>query len=335
MSASRDPFKRHKTRHPGISYRLRADGSRAYNVYAQGRQHPVAGGEAEALTLQADLRSKQARGVRVKVSKLKFAALAQEWLNSKSKLRARTRTDYQADLDNVVLPRFGHLKPSQISADTVAAFIRDLEQSGLAGARIQNILKPLNGTLKLAQRRGIITSNPLELLTSDERPHATLRAHHIWSTDELKRLLAAAAKLAQKRDAKQDYTLLLTVAVYTGLRISELLGLRWSDLTLKTNSGALDVRHQLSRDGTLVEPKQPPAAAASRSPTPSSNNSTRTNSPPTTPKTATSSSPQTPAPPSTPATSSGAASNPHSKKPTSTPPHQRSPSTTSATPSPA
>ena len=255
MSTGRDPFKRHKTRHPGISYRLRADGSRAYNVYAQGRQHPVAGGEAEALTLQADLRSKQARGIRNKVSKLKFETLAQEWLNSKSKLRARTRTDYQADLDNVILPRLGHLKPTQITADTVAAFIRELEQSGLGGARIQNILKPLNGTLKLAQRRGIIATNPLELLTTDERPHAIQRDHHVWSPDELKHLLAAAAKLAQKRDAKQDYTLLLTVAVYTGLRISELLGLRWCDLILKTNSGALDVRHQLSRDGTLVEPK--------------------------------------------------------------------------------
>ena len=263
--------------------------------HAQGRHHPVAGGEAEALTLQADLRGKQARGIRVKVSKVKFAALAQEWLDSKSKLRARTRTDYQADLDNVVLPRFGHLKPTQISADAVAALIRQLEQSGLGGARIQNILKPLNGTLKLAQRRGLIASNPLELLTSDERPHAIKRDHHVWSTDELKRLLAAAATLAQKRDAKQDYTLLLTVAVYTGLRISELLGLRWCDLTLKNNSGALDVRHQLSRDGTLVEPKT--ATGRRRVPlaAPSSNNSTNTNSPPTTPKRATSSSPQTPA----------------------------------------
>ena len=50
-----DPYKRHKTRHRGITYRQRQDGSRTYYVYAQGNQHKVEGGEADAVALQADL----------------------------------------------------------------------------------------------------------------------------------------------------------------------------------------------------------------------------------------------------------------------------------------
>src|SRR6266536_3230445 len=59
------PFKRHKTRHRGITYRIRADGSRLYFVYAQGRQHSIEGGEREAVAKQAELRGKVARGERI------------------------------------------------------------------------------------------------------------------------------------------------------------------------------------------------------------------------------------------------------------------------------
>ena len=145
------------------------------------------------------------------------------------------------------------MKPAQITADQIAHFVREQEDQGLSGARIKNLLKPLNGALNLAARRGLIGRNPYDLLTPDERPHSTLREHHVWSPDEIKRLLTAAKAQATEPFAKYDYSLLLTVAIYTGVRISELLALRWCDLDLK--DGSLHVRCQLSRKGELVEPK--------------------------------------------------------------------------------
>jgi integrase len=252
-----NPYKRHKTRHPGITYRLRADGSRHYNVLAQGKQHSVVGGEREALALQAELRGKAARGQKILPTKTKIDALATEWLASKTKLRETTRSDYEADLKNVILPRFGHLKPSQVTADEVAKLIRQLDAKGLSGARIKNILKPLNGVMKLAARRGLITQNPIDLLTPDERPQATNREHHTWSPEEIKRVIRAAKAVASKPFAKYDYTTLITVAIHTGLRKGELLGLRWCDIDLK--GASLHVRHKLSRKGKLEEPKTPKA----------------------------------------------------------------------------
>lgn len=252
-----DLYKRHKTRHPGITYRVRANGSRAYYVYAQGRQHAVEGGGAEALARQAELRGMTARGQRIVATKVKFAALSEDWLASKNKFRDSTIADYRADLNNVILPRFGHLKPSQITADKIAELIRELEAKGLSGARIMNILKPLKGVVKLAMRRSLVSQNPFDLLMSDERPRAALREHHIWSPEEIKELLAASKTLARKAFAKYDYSTLLYVAIYTGLRKGELLGLRWCDIDLK--AGAISVRHQLSKKGTLIDPKTPKA----------------------------------------------------------------------------
>ena len=59
------PCPRIPTRHRGISYRPRADGTRAYTVFFKGRYIGVEGGEQEALARQAELRGKAARGEQI------------------------------------------------------------------------------------------------------------------------------------------------------------------------------------------------------------------------------------------------------------------------------
>jgi integrase len=84
----------------------------------------------EALTLQATLRGNMARGERVTTPNAKFAALAEDWYDSKRLLRPWTLKDYRAALDNVLLPRFGNLKLASITPDRIAALIRELEHKG-------------------------------------------------------------------------------------------------------------------------------------------------------------------------------------------------------------
>ena len=109
-----DRFKRHKTRYRGITYRLRVDESRVYSVYFKGRYRNVEGGEREALALQAELRGKVARGERVIPTKVQFAEVAEQWFESKRKLRPWTRKGYRDFLDRILLPRFGMDNPFSI-----------------------------------------------------------------------------------------------------------------------------------------------------------------------------------------------------------------------------
>ena len=71
-------FKRHKTRHRGITYRLRAGGSRVYSLYANGRYIQVEGGEREALAFQAQLRGKIARGEKITPPEVLFCEVAEQ-----------------------------------------------------------------------------------------------------------------------------------------------------------------------------------------------------------------------------------------------------------------
>src|SRR5581483_5220300 len=159
------PDKRHKTRHPGITYRIKADGrSRSYFVLVGTKQVLVGSTESEALAKQAEVRGQKARGERIVVNdKTTFAQLAEEWYASKARvLRPRTASYYRQALDLVLIPRFGKWRLAAIDAEAIAGFSRALEDEGLHAVEpkrpvrplgrssIENYLKPLQGVLKLA-----------------------------------------------------------------------------------------------------------------------------------------------------------------------------------------
>ena len=254
------PYLRIPTRHRGISYRPRADGTRQYTVCFQGRYIGVEGGEREALAKQAELRGKAARGERpVTSTRATFAEVAEQWLASKRHLRPWTRKNYRAALDLVLIPRFGQMRLTAITPEHIARLIRELEREGpsgkpLSSSMIDGYLRPLNGAMTFALRRGLITVNPCTLLTSDDRPHRRERRQdHVWSDEEIEALIEAAEELARKPASRYDYTPLLRTALFTGLRLGELLGLQWQDVDL--HEGVIHVRRQHTRLGEYAPPK--------------------------------------------------------------------------------
>ena len=254
--ATHDPTKRRPTSYRGITSRVKADGSKTYSVYHAGRYWPVEGGENEAVAKQAELRGKAARGeAPVTPTKLTFAAVAEEWLASKHRLRPYTRLNYRATLNRLLIPRFGSKKIADITAEDVAALIRALERKDLAATTITDYLKPLNGTMTFAVRRRYRLDNPCALLTRDERPRAQERKpDHVWNDEEMAALIGAAEYLARRPESRYDYTPLLRVALATGLRLGELLGLQWGDIDL-LQENELHVRRQWTRLGEYAEPK--------------------------------------------------------------------------------
>lgn len=278
-AGSQNPYKRHPVKgHRGITYRLRADGTRAYAVYDGKSYVNVEGGLDEALEKLAEVRRAARRGERVILNdKTRFDELAPEWLDlrktsGKRQLRARTATEYQAALDLVLLPRFGSWRLAALDgangAEAVSRLTRDLEREGLhaidpkrptrplGAAAIKNYLKPLQGTLKLATRRGLIRTDPFTLLTADDRPASTTKKKLFdWNVEATQGLLRAAANRAKQRDAKHDYAPLLRLAATLGPRLGEVLGLQWQDFD--KDAGVLHIRRQWLVSGEYGPTKTP------------------------------------------------------------------------------
>jgi integrase len=262
-TVSADLFRRHTTPHRGISYRVRRDGSRTYFVSWKGRYLPAGPTEQAALARQAELRSRQARGeAPVLLSKVLFGELAESWWELKApRLREKTRGNYRSALDLVLLPRFGDWHLAAIDADAISLLIRDLEREGihsldprrplrpLGRSSIENYLKPARGVFALALRRRLIPVSPFAILTSEDLPQRQpSRQAHEWTPAELESLLQASADLAQRSESRYSYVLLLRVVATLGLRLGEVLGLRWEDFDKDTS--LLHVRRQWLRSGS-------------------------------------------------------------------------------------
>jgi integrase len=262
-----DPFKRHKTRYPGITYRERQGGQRTYSVYDRGKQVLVEGGEKEALQLQASLRTRTAPTV---PTRTKLKVVAEAWYEQKKpRLRRRTADYYRSALDLVLLPRFGNSPIGAIDADAIAKLVRDLEREGLHAldkkrkvrplgqSSIENYLKPLQGAMAYAMRRQMIASNPFDVMTPDDRPTRNDKDDlYEWSDDELEALSTASETLARKPESRYDYSHLIRISAKLGLRLGEALGLQWRDFD---KTGALSINRQWTRYAEYGPTKTPAA----------------------------------------------------------------------------
>ncbi len=140
-----------------------------------------------------------------------------------------------------------------ISADDVVAVMRELQAEGLSPWTIKRILGALSCVFTFALRRGYIATHPFHRLERDERPHPLSSDQRVLTRTELARLFAACPR---------RYRPLLLTSSYTGMRLSEVLGLSWADVDF--TAGVIHVRHQLARGRRGVPPHRiPPKTRAS------------------------------------------------------------------------
>jgi integrase len=237
-----------KKGYSGVYFRDTADGRRYEITYldSDGRRRwqTVQGFDNldEANAVLGELTQRLRKGERVAPTRLKFAELYEEW-RTQLRLSERTLDHYERNMRLYLLPRFGRRKAQDVSVDDVARLIAELERQGLANWTIRGVLTALSAMYAWAVRRGRLSVNPVRGLERGERPPAEGRDKRILSRDEIGRLLEAAPA---------PYRTLLATGVFSGLRLQELLGLRWQDVDHEI--GELHVRYQLTRKGSTLKP---------------------------------------------------------------------------------
>ena len=185
--------------------------------------------------------------------------MADRWLERfKAKVEAgerreRTLEAHRYHVTKHLLPTLALRQMGTIGVEDVAELLTGLRAAGCSEKTAAEALATLHSIIRFAIRNGWIADNPVAKLEADERPHPTGRHQRVLGRDEIGRLLAACLP---------RYRPLLATALYSGLRISELLGLVWDDVDFA--AGVIDVRAQLSRahrgaPARRVPPKTPAA----------------------------------------------------------------------------
>jgi integrase len=190
---------------------------------------------------------------------LTFAEVSARWLAefearvTAGERRDRTLDLYRSQLSRHLLPPLGRRRLALITPDDVVAVMRELQADGLSPWTIKRILGALSCVFTFALRRGYVATHPFQRLERDERPHPLRSDQRVLTRSELTRLFAACPR---------RYRPLLATGAYTGMRLSEVLGLSWDDVDFA--AGLIHVRHQLARGRRGVPPHRiPPKTRAS------------------------------------------------------------------------
>src|SRR5215213_1293772 len=134
-------------------------------------------------------------------------------------------------------PAFGRMKLKTLTPAHVRSLHREKLEEGLAPATVRKIHSTLHKALSPAVADGLSPRNAADVKAPRPAP------------DEIRPLSEAEARtfLNTARESENRFEALYVLAVTTGLRRGELLGLRWDDADL--DHGTLRVGRALVREG--------------------------------------------------------------------------------------
>jgi integrase len=150
-----------------------------------------------------------------------------------------TYRDYAGHVRNHIAPELGRLKVAKLTSPHVQALYRKKLDSGLSPRTVNYIHATLHKALEQAVRWRLVPYNVSDGAT---KPRQERRETLALTLEQVFAFLKVA------REAQDRFEALYVVAVFTGMRPGELLGLRWSDLVLNGPKPEARVRRSLSND---------------------------------------------------------------------------------------
>lgn len=165
------------------------------------------------------------------------------WKELKTGVRGTTYANYIRFYERYIEPDIGKVKLRDLTYSRVVMFFKNLAlKRGLSYSTISKVEVPLSMILDIAVKDDVIRSNPCR---------GALR--------ELQRAYGSNAKIIRGLTLKEQrvfetflakpgpyhlYYPVFTVMLWTGMRVGEVIGLRWEDIDFDNNE--IDVNHNLN-----------------------------------------------------------------------------------------
>lgn len=177
------------------------------------------------------------KGIYVEPSKMPYAEFMEQWFRTKKKgISIQTVKVYRMHLDT---PFLGSILLSKLSTIDIDNFINEMFEKGLSPSTIKKSVNIIKNSLE----HGI----DIELIRKNVAKKATLPKENkiemtVWNEEEINRFLKTA-----KEDRLYAFFFL---ALMTGMRKGEMLGLRWKDIDFENKK--LTIYQILTQDSRII-----------------------------------------------------------------------------------
>jgi integrase len=186
---------------------------------------------------------------------LTVAEAAQLWIRrgELAELERGSLRQYRMSVNLHIVPFLGAVRLARLTTPVIVEF-RDQLLEKFSRMTARTALSHLRSILGEMQRRGLIAqnnANPVRVEIRSRERRKLIVGRDVPSKAEVQRLLAAAHGW---------WRILLTTAVFTGMRASELRGLTWDDVDFERKR--VDIRQRADQFRMIGQPK---SAAGTRS----------------------------------------------------------------------
>ena len=188
----------------------------------------------------------------VEPSSITYGEWLIEWLETYSKpiIRESTYISYETYIRAHITPKLGNIKLKSLSTDKLQKFFNDKaagerldnRSGGLSTKTLRNLKNMMHLALEQAKANELIVKNPVDAVKLPRQQPKDMRVLSTEEQSQLESVLGPSDEILAQG---------ILVALYTGVRIGELLGLLWSEVDLI--DGSINIRRSIRRQKKLDE----------------------------------------------------------------------------------
>ncbi|HEY9078078.1 MAG TPA: site-specific integrase [Anaerolineaceae bacterium] len=163
-------------------------------------------------------------GLNATGARMIFGTYLKTWLeNARGTIRPKTWQQYEGIVRNHLAPALGSIRLSELQPNHIQNLYGQMLKHGHSPRTMQLIHSVLRRALVIAQRQGLIGRNPAKVV---DPPRYAKGEMKVFTDTQARQLLITARGMRNEA--------LYHLAVTTGMRQGELLGLKWKDIDWST-----------------------------------------------------------------------------------------------------
>jgi integrase len=227
------------------------------------KQHweSVKGNKKVAEKRLSELINQLDNGIFIKPDKTTLTEYLDKWLIDYAQVNVSPRTleGYEHIIKRHIIPALGSITLTQLKPEHLQRYYANKLKDGrldgkgnLSQKTVRHHHVTIHDALQTAVKWGLIIRNPADAVTP---PKPQRHEMNTWNEDEINKFLDAAKQT--------DYYAIFYLALFTGMRRSEILALRWQDIDFIYSQIYISRSLHHLRDGSIVI-RQPKTTKSNR-----------------------------------------------------------------------